>query len=194
MVKVMNQQIKRCLWVDDDPLMILYHDREWGVPVHEDNKLFEFLILDCFQAGLSWSTILKKRFNFRRAFDSFDPAKIARYREDEIKRLLANPGIVRNHSKILATITNARKFLEIQREFFTFDKYVWSFVGGRPIVHEFKKIADLPAKSEESDKMSEDLKKRGFKFVGSTICYAFMQAAGLVNDHVVDCFRYREIS
>ena len=194
MVKMMNQQIKRCLWVDDDPLMILYHDREWGVPVHEDNKLFEFLILDGFQAGLSWSTILKKRFNFRRAFDSFDPAKIARYREDEIKRLLANPGIVRNHSKILATITNARKFLEIQREFFTFDKYVWSFVGGRPIVHEFKKIADLPAKSEESDKMSEDLKKRGFKFVGSTICYAFMQAAGLVNDHVVDCFRYREIS
>ena len=190
----MNRVLKRCSWVGDDPLMILYHDREWGVPVHEDNKLFEFLILDGFQAGLSWSTILKKRFNFRRAFDSFDPAKIARYREDEIKRLLANPGIVRNHSKILATITNARKFLEIQREFFTFDKYVWSFVGGRPIVHEFKKIADLPAKSEESDKMSEDLKKRGFKFVGSTICYAFMQAAGLVNDHVVDCFRYREIS
>ena len=190
----MNRQIKRCLWVGDDPLMILYHDREWGVPVHDDNKLFEFLILDCFQAGLSWSTILKKRFNFRRAFSGFDPVKIARYKEAEVKKLLANPGIVRNHSKILATITNAQKFLEIQREFFSFDKYIWNFVNQKPIVHEFKKIADLPAHTEESDKMSEDLKRRGFKFAGSTICYAFMQAAGLVNDHLIDCFRYREIS
>ena len=190
----MNQKIIRCGWVGDDPLMILYHDREWGVPLHDDNKLFEFLILDGFQAGLSWSTILKKRFNFRRAFAQFDPAKIARYKKDEIKKLLANPGIIRNHSKILAAITNARIFLEIQREFFSFDKYIWNFVGEKPIVHEFKKITDLPAHTEESDKMSEDLKRRGFKFVGSTICYAFMQAAGLVNDHLVDCFRYREIS
>src|SRR3989344_9381744 len=158
MVKMMNQQIKRCLWVDDDPLMILYHDREWGVPVHEDNKLFEFLILDGFQAGLSWSTILKKRFNFRRAFDSFDPVKIARYKEVEIKKLLANPGIVRNHLKISASITNAKKFLEIQREFLSFDKYIWGFVGGKPIVHKLKNLKDLPAHSEESDKMSEDLK------------------------------------
>lgn len=190
----MNNQKKRCPWVGDDPLMILYHDREWGVPVHDDNKLFEFLILDCFQAGLSWSTILKKRINFRRAFSDFDPAKVARFREPEIKRLLADPGIVRNHSKILATITNARKFLEIQREFFSFDKYIWNFVGSTPIVHKFKKVDQLPAKTGESDKMSEDLKKRGFKFVGSTICYAFMQAAGLVNDHIVDCFRYSEVS
>ena len=189
----MNQKIIRCGWVGDDPLMILYHDREWGVLLHDDNKLFEFLILDCFQAGLSWSTILKKRFNLRRAFDQFDPAKIARYKEDKIKKLLANPGIVRNHAKILATITNAQKFLEIQREFFSFDKYIWNFVGGKPIVHKFKKITDLPSSTEESDKMSEDLKRRGFKFVGSTICYAFMQAAGLVNDHVTGCFRYSEL-
>jgi len=193
-LKSMNQKVKRCDWVGDDPLMILYHDREWGVPVHDDNKLFEILILDCFQAGLSWSTILKKRFNFRRAFGGFNPAKIAKYNHADIKRLLANPGIVRNHSKILATITDARKFLEIQREFFSFDKYIWSFVGAKPIVHKFKKITDLPATTEESDKMSKDLKRRGFKFAGSTICYAFMQAAGLVNDHVIGCFRYREVS
>ena len=190
----MNNQKKRCPWVGDDPLMILYHDREWGVPLHDDNKLFEFLILDCFQAGLSWSTILKKRINFRRAFSGFDPAKIARYKEGEIKKLLANPGIVRNHSKILATITNARKFLEVQREYFSFDKYIWGFVGAKPIVHKFKKIADLPAHTEESDKMSQDLQRRGFKFAGSTICYAFMQAAGLANDHIVDCFRYSEVA
>src|SRR3989344_5928332 len=194
MVKMMNQQIKRCGWVGEDPLMILYHDREWGVPVHDDNKLFEFLILDCFQAGLSWSTILKKRFNFRRVFSGFDPSKIAKYKENEIKKLLANPGIVRNHSKIFATIVNAKKFLEIQREFLTFDKYIWGFVGGRPIIHEFKTLEEMPAKTQESDKISEDQKKRGFTFVGSTICYAFMQAAGLVNDHIVDCFRYNEVS
>ena len=190
----MNRVNTRCPWVGDDSLMILYHDREWGVPVHDDNKLFEFLILDCFQAGLSWSTILKKRFNFRRAFDNFDPAKITRYKQAEIKKLLANSGIVRNHSKILATITNARKFLEVQREFFSFDKYIWNFVGGTSIIHKFRTIEELPTKTEESDKMSADLQKRGFKFVGSTICYAFMQAAGLVNDHIVDCFRYREIA
>jgi len=190
----MNRVLKRCSWVGDDPLMILYHDREWGVPVHDDNKLFEFLILDCFQAGLSWSTILKKRFNFRRVFSGFDPSKIAKYKENEIKKLLANPGIVRNHSKIFATIVNAKKFLEIQREFLTFDKYIWGFVGGRPIIHKFKTLEEMPAKTQESDKISEDLKKRGFTFVGSTICYAFMQAAGLVNDHIVDCFRYNEVS
>ena len=173
--------------------MILYHDREWGVPLHDDNKLFEFLILDCFQAGLSWSTILKKRFNFRRAFGGFDPVKVAGYKKADIKRLLANPGIVRNHLKILATITNAQKFLEVKREFLSFDKYIWNFVGGRPIVHKFKKITDLPVCTQESDKMSEDLKRRGFKFVGSTICYAFIQAAGLVNNHLIDCFRYSEV-
>lgn len=189
----MDQKVTRCPWVGDDPTMILYHDKEWGVPLHDDRQLFEFLILDCFQAGLSWSIILKKRFNFRRAFSGFNPAKIARYKEDEIKKLLANPGIVRNHSKILATVTNAQKFLEIQREFFSFDKYIWKFVGAKPIVHKFKKVEELPAKTEESDKMSQDLQRRGFKFVGSTICYAFMQAAGLVNDHVVGCFRYNQV-
>ena len=190
----MDQQVKRCPWVGENPLMIIYHDKEWGVPVHDDRKLFEYLILDCFQAGLSWSTILQKRINFRRAFDNFDPSKVARYKEPEIKRLLADPGIVRNHSKIFATIVNAKKFLEIQREFFSFDKYIWNFVGGTSIIHKFRTIEELPTKTEESDKMSADLQKRGFKFVGSTICYAFMQAAGLVNDHIVDCFRYREIS
>src|SRR3989344_7099991 len=159
----MDQQVKRCPWVGENPLMIIYHDKEWGVPVHDDRKLFEYLILDCFQAGLSWSTILQKRINFRRVFDNFDPVKIVRYKKPEIKRLLADPGIVRNHSKILAAITNAQKFLEIQREFFSFDKYIWNFVGAKSIVHEFKKITDLPASSGESDKMSEDLKRRGFK-------------------------------
>jgi len=172
--------------------MILYHDKEWGVSVHDDKKLFEYLILDCFQAGLSWSTILKKRINFRRAFDNFDAAKIARYRESEIKRLLADSGIVRNYSKIFGTIVNAKKYLEIQREFLSFNKYIWGFVGGKPIKHNFKEISQLPAKTQESDKLSEDLQKRGFTFVGSTICYAFMQAAGLVNDHLIDCFRRGE--
>ena len=172
--------------------MILYHDKEWGVSVHDDKKLFEYLILDCFQAGLSWSTILKKRINFRRAFDNFDAAKIARYRESEIKRLLADSGIVRNYSKIFGTIVNAKKYLEIQREFLSFNKYIWGFVGGKPIKHNFKEISQLPAKTQESDKLSEDLQKRGFTFVGSTICYAFMQAAGLVNDHLIDCYRRGE--
>jgi len=172
--------------------MILYHDKEWGVSVHDDKKLFEYLILDCFQAGLSWSTILKKRINFRRAFDNFDAVKIARYRESEIKRLLADSGIVRNYSKIFGTIVNAKKYLEIQREFLSFNKYIWGFVGGKPIKHNFKEISQLPAKTQESDKLSEDLQKRGFTFVGSTICYAFMQAAGLVNDHLIDCFRRGE--
>src|SRR3972149_8053702 len=151
----MTQQLIRCPWDGNDPLMILYHDKEWGVSVHDDKKLFEYLILDCFQAGLSWSTILKKRINFRRAFENFDPAKIAKYKEDEIKKLLANPGIVRNHSKILATITNARKFLEVQREFFSFDTYIWNFVDGRPIVHKFRTIEELPTTIQESDKISE---------------------------------------
>jgi len=172
--------------------MILYHDKEWGVSVHDDKKLFEYLILDCFQAGLSWSTILKKRINFRRAFDNFDAVKIARYRESEIKRLLADSGIVRNYSKIFGTIVNAKKYLEIQREFLSFNKYIWGFVGGKPIKHNFKEISQLPAKTQESDKLSEDLQKRGFTFVGSTICYAFMQAAGLVNDHLIDCYRRGE--
>jgi len=188
----MTQQLIRCPWVGNDPLMILYHDKEWGVSVHDDKKLFEYLILDCFQAGLSWSTILKKRINFRRAFDNFDAVKIARYRESEIKRLLADSGIVRNYSKIFGTIVNAKKYLEIQREFLSFNKYIWGFVGGKPIKHNFKEISQLPAKTQESDKLSEDLQKRGFTFVGSTICYAFMQAAGLVNDHLIDCYRRGE--
>lgn len=189
----MNQQAIRCPWVSDDPLMILYHDKEWGIPLHDDRKLFEFLILDCFQAGLSWNTILQKRINFRRAFDDFDAAKIAEYQEADIKRFLANPGIIRNRGKIMAAVINAQNFLKIQRDFGTFDNYIWGFVGGKQIVHKFKTLAEIPAKTKESDKMSEDLKKRGFAFVGSTICYAFMQAAGLVNDHLVSCFRYNQL-
>ena len=189
----MDQQAKRCDWTGSDPLMVLYHDREWGVPIHNDNKLFEFLILDCFQAGLSWSTILHKRINFRKAFDGFDAAKIVKYKETDIKRLLSDAGIIRNRGKIMAAIINAQKFLDVQREFGSFDKYIWQFVGGKTINHKFNKLSRLPSKTEESDKLSEDLKKRGFKFVGSTICYSFMQASGLVNDHLMDCFRYNQV-
>jgi DNA-3-methyladenine glycosylase I len=169
--------------------MMEYHDREWGVPVHEDRKLFEFLILEGAQAGLSWETILKKRENYREAVHGFDPAKIARYGQGDITRLLGNPGIVRNRLKIEATIINARQFLEIQREWDSFDKYIWQFVGGKTMQNEFGSLSDVPAKTRESDVMSKDLLQRGFKFVGSTICYAFMQAVGMVNDHTTDCFR-----
>jgi DNA-3-methyladenine glycosylase I len=180
----------RCAWVGDDPLYMAYHDQEWGVPVHDDRLLFEFLILEGAQAGLSWITILRKRENYRRVFDGFDPRKIARYDEAKIGSLLADPGIVRNRLKIAATVQNAKAFLSVQREFGSFDAYVWQFVGGEPKQNRWKTIAEAPAKTPESDALSKDLGKRGFKFVGSTICYSFMQAVGMVNDHTVDCFRH----
>ena len=167
-----------------------YHDKEWGVPVHDDRKHFEFFVLDAFQAGLSWSTILKKRGNFREAFDNFDFEKIATYGEDKVSSLLQNAGIIRNRLKIRATISNAAAFIRIRKEFGTFDNYIWGFVDHKPVVNHYRSLSDLPASTEISDKMSKDLKKRGFKFAGSTICYAYMQAAGLVNDHIVSCFRH----
>lgn len=173
--------------------MIEYHDKEWGVPLHNDRKLFEFIILDAFQAGLSWSTIINKRKNFEKVFDGFDVEKIARYRQGKINKLLKDAGIIRNRLKIHSTISNAKAFLEIQKEFGSFDKYIWQFVNGKPIVNKLKKLKDIPASTKESDAMSKDLKKRGFRFVGTTICYAFMQAAGMVNDHLMDCYRYKEL-
>ncbi len=173
--------------------MTLYHDKEWGVPVHDDKKLFEFLILEGAQAGLTWQTVLNKRENYRKALHGFDPAKIARYDNKSVKRLLGNPGIIRNRLKIAATILNAKKFLEIQKEFGSFDTYIWQFVGGKPIKNKFKSLSEIPTTTKESDTMSKDLKKRGFKFVGSTICYAFMEAGGMTNDHTTDCFRYNAI-
>ena len=180
----------RCAWVSDDPLYVAYHDREWGVPVHDDRTLFEFLILEGAQAGLSWITILKKRENYRRALDGFDVLKIARYDAAKIRALLADPGIVRNRLKIAATIQNAKSFLDVQKEFGSFDAYIWKFIGGKPILSDWQTNADAPAKTPQSDLMSKDLAKRGFKFVGSTICYAYMQAVGMVNDHSADCFRH----
>ncbi len=173
--------------------MIEYHDTEWGVPVHDDRKLFEFMVLDAFQAGLSWSIVLKKRENFRKALSDFDYAKIAKYNQKKIDRLIADPGIIRNKLKISATVANAKAFLKIQKEFGSFDKYIWSFTDGKTIKNKWKTLAQIPVSTKESDAMSNDLKKRGFKFVGSTICYAFMQAAGMVNDHLVSCFRYKEV-
>lgn len=189
----MSKDIKRCEWDTNDPLMTAYHDKEWGVPVHDDRKLFEFLLLDSFQAGLSWSTILKKRENFRKAFEGFDQKKISKYGNRKIKRLLNDAGIVRNRLKIAATISNAQKFLELQKEFGTFDKYVWKFVGGKGIKNKFGSLSQIPSKTKESDTLSADLQKRGFRFVGSTIIYAFMQGAGLVNDHSPNCFRYNQL-
>lgn len=189
----MNKTIKRCPWTTDDKLMIKYHDEEWGVPLHNERKLFEFIILDGFQAGLSWRTIINKRKNFRKAFDNFDPKKIAKYDEKKIKDLLNNAGIIRNKLKIYAAVENAKAFLKVQKEFGSFDKYIWQFTGGKTIVNKFGNLKELPATSKESDLMSTDLKNRGFKFVGSTICYAFMQAAGMVNDHITECFRYKEV-
>ena len=182
--------LKRCDWLNDNPLMVEYHDQEWGVPVHDDKKLFEFLILEGAQAGLTWQTVLNKRENYRKAFSDFDPAKIALYEDKEVQQLLANPGIIRNRLKIAATILNAKKFLEIQKEFGSFDSYIWQFVGHKPIKNTFKSLKEIPATTKESDAMSKDLLKRGFKFVGSTICYAFMQAVGMVNDHQTNCFKY----
>ena len=183
----------RCTWTNNNPYNIKYHDEEWGVPVHDDKKLFEFLLLDAFQAGLSWVTILKKRENFKKAFDNFDYNKIAEYKNDKVEELMNNAGIIRNKLKINATINNAQAFLKVQKEFGTFDKYIWQFVNHKTIINSFKTWKEIPATSKESDTMSKDLKKRGFKFVGSTICYAFMQAAGMVNDHEITCFRYKEI-
>ena len=183
----------RCEWSGSDPLYIAYHDREWGVPVHDDRLLFEFLILEGAQAGLSWLTILKKRDNYRKAFDSFDFERIAKYTETELKRLLADSGIVRNRLKINSAIKNAQCVLAIQEEYGSLDAYLWRFVDGTPIQNARKSMAELPAKTELSEAMSRDLKKRGFNFVGPTICYAFMQAVGMVNDHTTDCFRYQEI-
>jgi len=183
---------KRCDWPNGNELMIEYHDTEWGVPLHDDRKMFEFLMLDNAQAGLSWQTILNKRENYRKAFDNFDPAKIARYNERKIASLLKNPGIIRNRLKVRSAVTNAQAFLEIQNEFGSFDTYIWQFVDGKPFRNKWKRLKDIPATSGESDAMSKDLKKRGFKFVGSTICYAYMQSIGMVNDHLIHCFRYTQ--
>jgi len=185
--------MNRCAWVGDKPHMIAYHDKEWGVPVHDDRTLFEFLLLEGAQAGLTWETILRKRAGYRRAFNRFDPRRVARYTAKDVRRLLADPGIVRNRLKVQAAIINARCFLEVQREFGSFNAYIWQFAGGRPMCTPRRSLKDVPATTPESDAMSRDLRKRGFKFVGSTICYAFMQATGMVNDHVTDCFRFRQI-
>ena len=184
---------QRCPWPSDDKLMIKYHDNEWGVPLHNDRKLFEFLILEGFQAGLRWRTILYKRENFRKAFDNFDFNKVAKYDRRKINSLLKDEGIIRNKLKIKGAITNAKAFLQIRKELGTFDKYIWSFVNGKPIHNKFKSLKELPARTKLSDKISDDLKKRGFKFVGPTIVYAHMQATGMVNDHVVSCYRHEEI-
>jgi len=184
---------KRCSWVGDNPLMLEYHDREWGVPVHDDRKHFEFLVLEAAQAGLSWTIVLKKREGYRRAFDGFDPEKVARFAARRIEKLALDSGIIRNRMKIGAAVENARAFLKIREEFGTFDSYCWRFVDGRSKVNRWKTMRRIPATSPESDAFSKDLKHRGFSFVGSTIIYAHMQAVGMVNDHLVDCFRYREI-
>jgi DNA-3-methyladenine glycosylase I len=184
--------METCNWPGKDPLMNEYHDKEWGVPVHNDQKHFEFLVLDAFQAGLSWAIVLKKREGFRNAFENFDVKKIAAFDEHKIQELLQDASIIRNQLKIRATVNNAIRFVEVQKEFGSFDNYIWQFTGHKTIQNKFKKLEQLPATSAESDAMSRDLKNRGFKFVGSTICYAYMQAAGMVNDHLVSCFRYSE--
>ncbi|MFA6469122.1 MAG: DNA-3-methyladenine glycosylase I [Bacteroidota bacterium] len=183
----------RCQWAGTDPLYNLYHDTEWGVPVHNDKKLFEMLILEGAQAGLSWITILRKREAYRKAFDQFEPKKIIKYDAGKVRQLMANEGIVRNRLKIASVITNAESFLTVQKEFGSFDEYIWSFVGGKPLVNKRKSIRDIPPSTPESEAMSKDLKRRGFRFVGSTICYAFMQACGMVNDHELNCHRYKEV-
>ena len=183
----------RCHWAQNT-LAIDYHDKEWGTPVHDDRTLFEFLILEGAQAGLSWDTILQKRVNYRKAFDNFDPKKVAKYDSKKQKALLKNAGIIRNRLKIASSISNAKAFLDVQREFGSFDKYIWQFIGGKPKVNCWRAGQKVPASTPESDAMSKDLKKRGFNFVGSTICYAFMQAVGMVNDHAVECFRYKKLA
>lgn len=188
---------KRCGWVNGNQtseLYIDYHDREWGVPLHDDKQLFEFLILEGAQAGLNWATILNKRENYRQAYQQFDPKKVAKFTDKQQQKLLENPGIIRNRLKVTASIVNAQQFLNVQKEFGSFDSYVWQFVAGKTIQNKWKSLADIPATTPESEQMSHDLKKRGFKFVGPTICYAFMQAVGMVNDHTTHCFRYKELS
>ena len=184
----------RCQWCGSDPLYVAYHDDEWGVPVHDDRRLFEFLILEGAQAGLSWLTILKKRENYRKAFHSFDCESIARYTQSDVKRLLADSGIVRNRLKVESAIKNAQGVLDIRQKYGSLDAFLWCYVDGSPVQNAWQRMAELPARTKESDQMSKDLKKRGFNFVGSTICYAFMQAIGMVNDHTTDCFRYKEIA
>lgn len=187
--KLRIDSVRRCEWVTGDPVLVEYHDEEWGVPEHDDRKLFEFLVLEGAQAGLSWLTVLKKRASYRRAFDNFDPDRVARYDSRKVRTLLADDGIVRNRSKIAAAILNANAFVAVQREFGTFDSYVWRFVGREPKMNRWTDIRQIPTTTKQSDEMSEALKRRGFKFVGSTICYAYMQAVGMVNDHVIRCFR-----
>ncbi len=188
-LKPRTSPLRRCAWAQGE-LYVAYHDREWGIPVHDDHRLFEFLILEGAQAGLSWITILKKRDCYRSQFDRFDPHKVARYDARKIRKLLAEPGLVRNRLKIESAVRNARAFLAVQREFGSFDAYLWRFVGGKPLQNRWKSTREIPARTPESDAMSKDLQQRGFNFVGSTICYAFMQAVGMVNDHTIDCFRY----
>ncbi len=183
----------RCSWGSIDPLLLKYHDTEWGVPVRNETKLFEFLSLEGMQAGLNWLIILKKRSNLRKAFRGFQPRRVAQFSSGDLKRLLADPGIIRNRLKVTSVIGNARRFLEVQGEFGSFSDYIWAFAEGKPIKHKFRYLSAIPAKSRESDAMSKDLRKRGFRFAGSTICYAFMQAVGMVNDHVTSCFRYKEL-
>jgi DNA-3-methyladenine glycosylase I len=184
--------MRRCQWatVGNSPLMVEYHDKEWGVPVHDDRTLSEFLVLEGAQAGLSWQTVLNKRENYRKAFHGFQPSKVAGYNNNDVQRLLRDPGIIRNRLKITATVNNAKRILEIQKEFDSFDKYIWRFVGDKPIKHTFTSLSEIPATTTESDAMSKDLRKKGLRFVGPTICYAFMQAVGMVNDHTTKCFRY----
>jgi DNA-3-methyladenine glycosylase I len=184
---------ERCGWATGNPLELAYHDEEWGVPVHDDNWLFEFLVLEGAQAGLSWRTVLMKRENYRRAFASFDPALVAGFTQRDVARLLKDSGLIRNRLKIVSAITNACRVLEVRREYGSFDRYVWQFVGGKPIKHDYRNLSEIPARTEESDVMSKALQRRGFKFVGSTICYAFMQAVGMVNDHTANCYRYDEV-
>lgn len=193
MIRAMSEHT-RCGWHGADPLYIQYHDEEWGVPLHDERRLFEMLILEGAQAGLSWITVLRKREAYRKAFDNFDPIKVARYTDKKIARLLADPGIIRNRAKINAAVGNAQAFLAVQKEFGSFDAYIWQFVGGKPIQNKRKTLRDIPAETDESRAMSKDLKKRGFRFVGPTICYAHMQATGMVNDHLVGCFRYKEVN
>ena len=190
---IIMTELQRCDWPGSDELMIKYHDEEWGVPNHDDRKWFEYITLDAFQAGLSWSIVLNKRENFRKAFDNFDPVIISKYSQNKIDELIHDAGIIRNKLKINATISNAKAFLDIQKEFRTFDNYIWQFVNGKPIVNNWRTMPEIPASTPESDVLSKDLKTHGFKFVGTTICYAFMQGAGMVNDHLVTCFRYKEI-
>ncbi len=187
------KELNRCGWCKGDDLYEAYHDQEWGVPVYDDDRLFEFLVLETFQAGLSWITILRKRENFRKAFDNFDYKKIAKYSEEKILELLQDAGIIRNKLKVRATVTNSREFIKIQEEFGSFSNYIWDFVSGKPLQHKIEDYKKAPATTEISDKLSKDLKKRGFKFVGSTVMYAHMQATGMVNDHQIDCFRYKEV-